>query len=167
MFNILPASHNDVHHLYTYHRSDTFIHFHVHLKHKHPHLLPKLKKKRAIRPISPRLTQKDTWKTLQFHCGKHQGHVPPNAQSDKKSNLGVMEQREWDSSDGEMGSYIIGCGFLSHSVLFLFLMSLWLSLCLSSSMWWTVLRFGRSGPVSWLPWKLQPCKDMCILCDGS
>lgn len=47
--------------------------------------------------ISPRLTQRDTWKTLQFHCGKHQGHLPPKTQSDKKSNLGVMEQRGWKS----------------------------------------------------------------------
>lgn len=39
--------------------------------------------------ISSRLTLRDTWKTLQFHRGKHQGHLPPKAQSDKKSNLEV------------------------------------------------------------------------------
>lgn len=46
--------------------------------------------------ISPRITQRDTWKTLQFHCGERQGHLRAKAQSDKKSNLGVMEQR-WNS----------------------------------------------------------------------
>lgn len=42
---------------------------------------------------SSKLSWRGTWKTLQFHSGKHRGRLPPQAQSDKKSNLGVMEQK--------------------------------------------------------------------------
>ena len=74
--------------------------------------------------ISPRLTLGDTWKTLQFHCGKHQGHLPPKVQSDKKSNLGVMEQRGWKHGrwgrGGTLGYWLemflvcLLCVFMSH-----------------------------------------------------
>lgn len=42
--------------------------------------------------------QGDSWKLQQFHLGKHQGHLQGKVQSDKKSNLGVMEERmgKWE-----------------------------------------------------------------------
>lgn len=56
-----------------------------------------------------RLTLRDTWKTLQFHCDKHQGLVLPEVQSDQKSNLGVTEWRCWKTeAEGEMESYTHG-----------------------------------------------------------
>lgn len=41
------------------------------------------------------------------------------------------------------------------------------SVSLFSSMWWTVLRFGGGGLVSWLPRQLQQSTDVSILCGGS
>ena len=48
---------------------------------------------------SPKLSQRDTWKTLQFHSGKHQGYLPPKVQSDKKCPSGVMEPRGLGTQD--------------------------------------------------------------------
>lgn len=115
---------------------------------------------------SSKLSWRGTWKTLQFHSGKHRGRLPPQAQSDKKSNLGVMEQKRMGEQEvGEKRDPTLGfrpsllsphCLFKSHLLDFF-----------SSSVWWTVLRIGGGGLVSRLPWQLQQSTNLPVLRGGT
>lgn len=75
-----------------------------------------------------------------------------------------MEERMGKAGGGRgMKPRATGFGSSTPPVLSLYV----LSLCVSSSVRWTVQRIGGGCLVSWLPWQLQQGTNVPVLCGGA